>query len=163
MLEFLIISLWLEVEVDCKADITYQYVIDLVYLSIYFTVRFKEHINTHPPADILDTEELLKLRAEVGAAPPGVDSDASVVKIASDVAPPGNPCMLLFITPAYAFLDQRFVSNYGNLVGGFAEHMVIHSFPVAYIHMHIYPFLAVWFCVLTGLWYECANITVLSL
>jgi len=52
--------------------------------------KFKEHINTHPPADILDTEELLKLRAEVGAAPPGVDSDASVVKIASDVAPPGD-------------------------------------------------------------------------
>lgn len=51
--------------------------------------KFKEHINSNAPADVLDTEELLKLRAEVGAAPPGVDSDAAVINIAPDVAPPG--------------------------------------------------------------------------
>ncbi|EDO33251.1 predicted protein, partial [Nematostella vectensis] len=38
--------------------------------------KFKEHINTHPVASVLQTEELLKLRAEVAAAPPGVISEA---------------------------------------------------------------------------------------
>lgn len=33
--------------------------------------RFQEHINSNPLIEVLMAEELLKLKAEVGAAPPG--------------------------------------------------------------------------------------------
>ncbi|KAK3741774.1 hypothetical protein QZH41_011386, partial [Actinostola sp. cb2023] len=38
--------------------------------------KFKTHINSNPVAAVLSTEELLKLRSEVAAAPPGVATTA---------------------------------------------------------------------------------------
>ncbi len=40
-----------------------------------FIRRFQDHINTNPLEDVLMPEELLKLKAEVGAAPPGFESE----------------------------------------------------------------------------------------
>jgi hypothetical protein len=48
--------------------------------------RFQDHVNTNPLEDVLMAEELLKLKAEVGAAPPGftVESEPAID------APPGG-------------------------------------------------------------------------
>lgn len=53
--------------------------------------KFKQHINSNPIAAVLCTEELLKLRAEVAAAPPGLTSaDAEpLISVAPSTNPPG--------------------------------------------------------------------------
>lgn len=52
--------------------------------------KFKEHINSNPVRETLSTEELLKLRAEVAAAPPGVTTDTEpLVNVAASMSPPG--------------------------------------------------------------------------
>lgn len=52
--------------------------------------RFKQHINSNPIAAVLCTEELLKLRAEVAAAPPGLSS-AEVEPLISVTSSSANP------------------------------------------------------------------------
>lgn len=55
--------------------------------------RFKQHINSNPIAAVLCTEELLKLRAEVAAAPPGVtsgDAEPLISVAPSSTNPPGK-------------------------------------------------------------------------
>ncbi|XP_078351980.1 pre-mRNA-processing factor 39-like isoform X1 [Oculina patagonica] len=52
--------------------------------------KFKQHINTNPIAAVLCTEELLKLRAEVAAAPPGLTS-AEAEPLISVASSSGNP------------------------------------------------------------------------
>ena len=60
-------------------------------LTQLYCFRFKEHINTSPVSEVLSTEELLKLRAEVAAAPPGVTSaEAEPLISVASTAPPGN-------------------------------------------------------------------------
>lgn len=43
--------------------------------------RFKDHINSNPVAAVLSTEELLKLRSEVAASPPGVSTIEAIPKV----------------------------------------------------------------------------------
>ncbi|KAK2561143.1 Pre-mRNA-processing factor 39 [Acropora cervicornis] len=50
------------------------------------TALFKQHINSNPIAAVLCTEELLKLRAEVAAAPPGLTSADAEPLISGDDA-----------------------------------------------------------------------------
>lgn len=52
--------------------------------------KFKQHINSNPIAAVLCTEELLKLRAEVAAAPPGLSS-AEVEPLISVTSSSANP------------------------------------------------------------------------
>ena len=55
-----------------------------------FFFRFKQHINSNPIAAVLCTEELLKLRAEVAAAPPGLTS-AEAEPLITVASPSSNP------------------------------------------------------------------------
>ena len=58
--------------------------------SVY---RFKQHINSNPIAAVLCTEELLKLRAEVAAAPPGVttaEAEPLISVATTSTHPPGK-------------------------------------------------------------------------
>jgi hypothetical protein len=43
-----------------------------------FVSRFQEHVNTNPLEDVLVLEDLLKLKAEVGATPPGFETEPVV-------------------------------------------------------------------------------------
>ncbi|CAH3175546.1 unnamed protein product, partial [Porites evermanni] len=52
--------------------------------------KFKQHINSNPIAAVLCTEELLKLRAEVAAAPPGVTTAEAEPLIKADEVAPGT-------------------------------------------------------------------------
>lgn len=52
--------------------------------------KFKQHINSNPIAAVLCTEELLKLRAEVAAAPPGLTS-AEAEPLITVASPSSNP------------------------------------------------------------------------
>ena len=58
--------------------------------SYLFCFRFKQHINSNPIAAVLCTEELLKLRAEVAAAPPGLTS-AEAEPLITVASPSSNP------------------------------------------------------------------------
>ncbi|KAM7443644.1 PRP39 pre-mRNA processing factor39 [Porites harrisoni] len=54
--------------------------------------KFKQHINSNPIAAVLCTEELLKLRAEVAAAPPGVttaEAEPLISVATTSTHPPG--------------------------------------------------------------------------
>ncbi|XP_068731526.1 pre-mRNA-processing factor 39-like isoform X2 [Montipora capricornis] len=55
--------------------------------------KFKQHINSNPIAAVLCTEELLKLRAEVAAAPPGLtsaDAEPLISVSPTSTNPPGD-------------------------------------------------------------------------
>ncbi|XP_074632346.1 pre-mRNA-processing factor 39-like isoform X2 [Acropora palmata] len=55
--------------------------------------KFKQHINSNPIAAVLCTEELLKLRAEVAAAPPGLtsaDAEPLISVAPASTNPPGG-------------------------------------------------------------------------
>lgn len=43
------------------------------------SVRFQDHINNNPLDEVLVAEELLKLKAEAGAAPPGFTLESDPV------------------------------------------------------------------------------------
>ena len=59
-------------------------------LFLFVCFRFKQHINSNPIAAVLCTEELLKLRAEVAAAPPGLTS-AEAEPLITVASPSSNP------------------------------------------------------------------------
>ena len=70
---------------SCMADLEI-----VLKLFLFVCFRFKQHINSNPIAAVLCTEELLKLRAEVAAAPPGLTS-AEVEPLITVASPSSNP------------------------------------------------------------------------
>ena len=62
---------------------------------LFVCFRFKQHINSNPIAAVLCTEELLKLRAEVAAAPPGLTSAEAepLITVASPSSKPPGKCI----------------------------------------------------------------------
>jgi len=73
------------------------------HLIFVLCFRFKQHINSNPIAAVLCTEELLKLRAEVAAAPPGLTSAEAepLITVASPSSNPPGKCVQYHTKESY--------------------------------------------------------------